>query len=39
MNSEVSHTELQATLQDWVTERMLPDHAGFEPPTNSNERQ
>ena len=29
MNPEVPHTELQATLQDWVAERMLPDHASY----------
>jgi hypothetical protein len=26
MNPEVPNLELQATFQDWVQERMLPDH-------------
>jgi hypothetical protein len=29
MHPEVPHTEIQATLQDWVAERMLPDHAAY----------
>jgi len=26
MNPELPHTELQATMEDWIRERMLPDH-------------
>lgn len=29
MNPVLPHTELQATLEDWVTERMLPDHKKY----------
>ncbi len=29
MNPEVPSMELQATFQDWVQERMLPDHKAF----------
>ena len=29
MNPEVPTVELQATLQDWVQERMLPDHETY----------
>jgi len=29
MNPEVPSMELQATFQDWVRERMLPDHKAY----------
>jgi hypothetical protein len=29
MNPEVPNMELQATFQDWVQERMLPDHKAY----------
>jgi len=29
MNPEVPRTELQATFQDWMHEKMLPDHKTY----------
>ena len=29
MNPESPHTELQATIDDWIAERMVPDHASY----------
>jgi hypothetical protein len=29
MNPEIPHTELQATFDDWIAERMVPDRAAY----------